>query len=234
MENTLNTTPITEIDESNQPVEEEVEWEVGEEDIKDAKISLMIMIIGKLWTRRNVNPNALMATIKNVRHPHHGLEAKSLGHNKFSFQFFHWRDKKHILHKQPWHFERHALCLCEIEGDALSSEVNPHHIPMWVRLYDLPFKGRSNIANAKTLCNKIGKFISMEDETDNSLNKFLRVRLEIDVEKPLKDTINIKVRGGTSKTIMVKYKKMPLVCFICGMLGHGDKDCPEHDVVVHG
>lgn len=99
---------------------------------------------------------------------------------------------------------------------------------MWVRLYDLHFKGRSNLTNIKALSEKICSFISMEEGERNDINKSVRVRLRIDVVKSLKDKVNIKLRGGDVKPVVIKYEKMPLVCFICRMMGHGDKDFPDH------
>lgn len=133
--------------------EEAIKWDLDEEDNEDAKLSLII--IGKVWSKRNINANALMTTKKNVWNPSNGMEAKVIGKNKFSFQFYHWRDKYRVLKNQPWHFDMYPICLHDVRGDEIPSEINPQTLPMWVRLYDLPFRGRSNEGNIKNLCNKL-------------------------------------------------------------------------------
>lgn len=50
----------------------------------------------------------------------------------------------------------------------------------------------------------------------------------IDVRKPLKEEIKIKVKGGDHAKIMVKYERIPLFCYICGVIGHGNKGCDYH------
>ncbi|CAO2832292.1 unnamed protein product [Amaranthus hypochondriacus] len=55
----------------------------------------------------------------------------------------------------------------------------------------------------------------------------MRIRVLIDVRKPLKEHINLKMRGGCSNRVSVKYEKIPLFCFHCGKLGHGTKDCED-------
>ncbi|KAL2943621.1 hypothetical protein RDABS01_031969, partial [Bienertia sinuspersici] len=41
----------------------------------------------------------------------------------------------------------------------------------------------------------------------------------------LKDQINLKVRGGEALKVQVKYEWLPLLCVVCGCIGHNDKDC---------
>lgn len=83
--------------------DDDVEWEdeVGEEE----EHKLALGLIGRLWTERNVNPNAFMNTIKSLWALKHGLEISLIGKNKFQFQFHHWRDKRKVVDGQPWHFD---------------------------------------------------------------------------------------------------------------------------------
>ncbi|KAL2900831.1 RNA-binding protein lark [Bienertia sinuspersici] len=99
------------------------------------------------------------------------MEARQIETNTFSFQFFHWKDKQRVIEDQPWHFNKHALCL------------------------------------------------------NLDIERSLRIRILLDVRKPLKDHINLKVRGGKVLKVQVKYERFPLLCFVCGCIGHNDKEC---------
>lgn len=44
---------------------------------------------------------------------------------------------------------------------------------------------------------------------------------------PLKNKVDLKVKNG-SLEVPIKYEKLPVFCYICGMLGHGEKDCDEN------
>ena len=60
------------------------------------------------------------------------------------------------------------------------------------------------------------------------LGTFIRVRVIIDISKPLKRILNVRL--GTGKelvTILLKYEHLPELCFHCGLLGHPLKECPE-------
>ena len=53
------------------------------------------------------------------------------------------------------------------------------------------------------------------------------MRINIDVRKQLTTRIKVKLRGGIEERFDVKYERPPLLCFFCGKLGHGVKDCAE-------
>uniref|UniRef100_A0A803L9B5 CCHC-type domain-containing protein n=1 Tax=Chenopodium quinoa TaxID=63459 RepID=A0A803L9B5_CHEQI len=58
------------------------------------------------------------------------------------------------------------------------------------------------------------------------INKSLRMKILVDVEKPLMSKVEIKTGRGSIE-VPVKYEKLPVFCYVCGMLGHGEKDCDD-------
>lgn len=205
--------------------EEEVIWE---DDIgKDEANRLALGLICKIWTSRMVNPNAFISTINGIWALKHGLEISNIGKNLYQLQFHHWRDKNKVVDGQPWHFDHHALIMGDIGDLEKPSEADLYWLLVWVRFYDIPFKGRQNESNALILGNKVGQFVAHDKRETSGLEKSLRIRVLIDVRKPLKKSINLKMRGGVSTRVTVKYERIPLFCYFCGRLGHGTKDCDE-------
>lgn len=47
----------------------------------------------------------------------------------------------------------------------------------------------------------------------------------MDVKDPIKTHINLQVREGNMSKANIKYEKLMNICFSCGQLGHGSKDC---------
>lgn len=206
--------------------EDGVVWEddVGEEEEK----KLALGLIGRIWTKRTVNPNAFMSTIKNIWALKHGIKTSNIGKNKYLFQFHHWRDKRKVVEGQPWHFDHYAILLGELGEIEKPSEAVLFRLPIWVRFYDVPFKGRYNEGNAMILGNKVGEFLMHDKREMLGMEKSMRIRVLLDVRKPLKKLINLKMRGGFSNRISVKYESLSLFCFFCGRLAHGTKDCDDH------
>lgn len=98
---------------------------------------------------------------------------------------------------------------------------------MWVRVYNLPFKGRLNINNIEAIRNKIGSFVKIDNSGSVGIDKSLRMRVILDVRKPLTKQVKVKIRGGEEGFYDVKYEKPPLYCYYCGRMGHGIMDCGE-------
>lgn len=80
--------------------------------------------------------------------------------------------------------------------------------------------------------NYIGKFVASTPSNfvgvwrDN-----LRVRVTIDVNKPLKRKMKIRSAGGEWFWISFKYENVPIFCFICGVMGHSNKFCSSLFVI---
>lgn len=54
---------------------------------------------------------------------------------------------------------------------------------------------------------------------------YMRIRVELDVSKPLKRKENIKLANGLSKSMDFKYERLHLFYFICGMIDHTESFC---------
>ena len=56
--------------------------------------------------------------------------------------------------------------------------------------------------------------------------RHLRIRVSIDLLKPLKRGITIHL-NGKSHWVTFKYEKLPMFCFNCGRIIHGEKGCTK-------
>ncbi|KAL2923432.1 hypothetical protein RDABS01_014923 [Bienertia sinuspersici] len=97
--------------------------------------------------------------------------------------------------------------------------------PFWVRIYNLPFNCRSN-AETKSIATKLGEVLEMEEDV-LGLENFCRVKVMVDVTKPLRRSQRVKNKEERVITVNYKYKRLPFFCFICGVIGYGEKDCPN-------
>lgn len=67
------------------------------------------------------------------------------------------------------------------------------------------------------------------DEDGQCLGETLRVRITIDIRKPLRRGVLLKVGSmADEKWIPITYEKLPDFCYGCGKLGHVVKECDVH------
>lgn len=76
--------------------------------------------------------------------------------------------------------------------------------------------------------NYIGKFI--ESDTNNFVgvwHEYLRIRVSIPLDIPIKRRMKLKKSAENWCWVNFKYEAIPTFCFICGMIGHGEKFCEK-------
>ncbi|KAL0007003.1 hypothetical protein SO802_008505 [Lithocarpus litseifolius] len=71
----------------------------------------------------------------------------------------------------------------------------------------------------------IGNVIPSEHTKEMVGRDFLRVRVEIDVSKPLCRGRKIAINANEFIWVAFKYEKLPNFCYWCGRVSHADKEC---------
>ena len=54
----------------------------------------------------------------------------------------------------------------------------------------------------------------------------MRVRVQIDITKPLCRGQKITMADNTERCVAFQYERLPNFCYWCGKVSHGEKDCP--------
>ena len=86
--------------------------------------------------------------------------------------------------------------------------------------------GFHSVKILQNIGNYIGTFLVANDTNFTGTRKpFLHIRVEMDVERPLKRRMMIKSPDSNWFWIEFLYEKLPTLCFICGCLGNLDHKC---------
>ena len=101
-------------------------------------------------------------------------------------------------------------------------------------MYNLPV-GFMSGKILKDIGNYIGVFVESDENNLISIwRNYMRIRVTIDVRKPLKRRMKLKKAGDDWLWIDFKYERLHIFCFICGLLGHTEKQCPNLYEFPHG
>lgn len=103
--------------------------------------------------------------------------------------------------------------------------VKLNEIDIWVQIYDIS-RGFISENILKNVGDSIGKFVKSDTSNFDGLWKsFVRIQVIMNIDKPLKRRMKIKREGDTWCWINFKYGRLSTFCFVCGLLGHTEKEC---------
>jgi len=211
--------------------EDEEQGIVLEENLEELKAEARWTVLAKVSSPKAFSHAAFIANMKYAWGLAKEASFKAIEENLFVIQFSCLGDWRKVMDEGPWIFRGHAVLLEEYDGVTKPSKVEFKTLSIWARVYDLPTGFRTeNIG--RQLGNKIGKFLKMDlDEEFSGWRDFLRIRVKLDVEKPLTRVVFISVGAGKCEPFRVKYEKLPKFCAVCGLLGHVETECGDgvHD-----
>lgn len=94
---------------------------------------------------------------------------------------------------------------------------------------DVPLNKRTK-SMAMSLAEKMGSFVEFDESDPIGWSKFMRVRVDVRLDKPLRRGAYIATSNG-SKWVKFKYEKLMDICYACGKLGHNYQQCIKYDDV---
>lgn len=157
--------------------------------------------------------------------PKKGMEIYDLGGHRYLFVFLSCIRFTEGHGWGPWTLEQSLLLYHKLEGNENAHLVKLNKMKIWVQVYDL-LSGMLSNKILESIGNYVGTFIKSDPQNLNgSWKLFSRIIVAMDVEKPIIRRMRIKREGGEWTWINFKYERLSNFCFLCGLMGHSDRDC---------
>nr|POE86154.1 uncharacterized protein CFP56_07261 [Quercus suber] len=186
-----------------------------------------LSLFGQLLANRNQNLRALKNTLRMAWKMGSDLQIVDVGNSIMQFKFRSEYQLKWVEQNGPWNFENNLLLLCRWRRGLSATNINFTHSPFWVQIWGLPFELMSDEVG-RELGNNIGKFIEVDQQARQSDQvKFMRIRVELQLDKPLRRGGKVASLEGDKFWVNFKYERLPTFCFQCGNLGHDEKHCKD-------
>lgn len=132
---------------------------------------------------------------------------------------------KKVMWRSPWAFDRNLVILCPIGKGEDPSEVDLNLCDFHVRVSALPAMSQLQ-GIARIVGDALGRFVKLvEDEIKGCITTKMRIRVTIDITKPLLRCMNIAGPRKQLVQIRFAYERLPNFCYFYGVLGHLVKDC---------
>ncbi|KAL5865350.1 hypothetical protein ACOSQ3_002864 [Xanthoceras sorbifolium] len=197
---------------------------------EDGLRKISLCLVGKLVTSKLTNREAFRSLIAKIWRTTQAVEVENVKENVYAFHFQNMMDRRRVLLGGPWNFDNALLVLEVPTGYGDFSEMKFRWAEFWVQVHNVPL-----VCMTRNVGLFLGKHIGQVKEIDvgasgDCLGKFLRIRVAIDILKPLKRVLRVKLEGMMEeKTLLLKYERLLEYCFCCGLLGHRFRECPGEE-----
>ena len=167
---------------------------------------------------------AVGRTFKPLWRSQNGFKISNEGGHKVLFVFDKEEEVERILSSRPWSFDKSLVVLQRYERHVALDDLNFDKVSFWVQVHNIPISYRTRSV-AEDICEAIGVVDRSPDTSECECGNYIRVRVTIDVFQPLCRGRIIKLEDNDKVWVTFKYERLPNICYWCGCLDHGDKEC---------
>ncbi|KAF7150653.1 hypothetical protein RHSIM_Rhsim02G0038900 [Rhododendron simsii] len=198
---------------------------IADEVCKQAVEACSFSLVGKLLTSKKFNVTVMKDSLRRAWGSPENLHIVEVGDNLFHFRFDSETNLRKVLNGGPWNFDNYLLVLQEWESGMKAEQVSFQLVPFWVQLWGLPFEFVNPVIG-EIIGKRIGSFFSVDNRAVmGERGRFIRVRVGVPVDKPLKRGGFIALGNGTKFWVDYKFERLNRFCYYCGSLLHEHGNC---------
>ena len=200
------------------------EHEIEQVDLDVVEVTEGWVLAGKFLSKRRINLEAVVKALKPTWKTTENFEIQDVGDNTTLFLFQNEEDMNRVLWASPWSFDKYLLVLQKLgKGDFVSS-LSFDKTSFWIQIHGLPLRMQTTKV-AKKITDSMGVIKKVDvGPMGFSVGKYLRLRLTIDISKPLCRGRVVRMGGNEKGWVDFPYKRLPIFCYWCGKLDHDDRD----------
>ncbi|XP_075661571.1 uncharacterized protein LOC142631309 [Castanea sativa] len=171
------------------------------------------------------NKEAFKSTIQQLWRGSQQVTIKDVRNNIFTAIFETEEHMNDILDRSMWSFDKRLVMVKRFTNDASLENVSIQRSLFWIRVFNIPIKSM-NATVGRYIANEIGVPLLVDaPKSGLAWGPFLRIRVDIDITKPLMRGKMLQVEGMEEGWVHFKYKRLPIYCYWCGILGHEEREC---------
>jgi hypothetical protein len=122
-----------------------------------------------------------------------------------------------------WLFRQSVVSIEQYDGFSLPETIDLNFFSTWIQIRKVPMGYRQDATIKNLTEKKVGKIIESQLDVKGAGN-FIRVKVRLDVRKPLARFVSI-ITEGNMEVYPIKFEKMPRFCGACGYVGRTHLEC---------
>ncbi len=137
------------------------------------------------------------------------------------FAFEEESDLERVVHSESWSYDKHLVTFQRVEADTSIAEMDCRWCSFWVQIHNLPVC-RMNHDYAKVLGGVLGLVEQVaESEEERGREGCMRIRVKMDISKPLCRGRKARLSAGNETWIAFRYERLPnsVIGVACSRMG---------------
>ena len=185
-------------------------------------------LLGELISSKVIGFNSVKDVVLKAWRPTCALEVKRLGGNVYLFNFQHKADLHKAFLRRPWSIRGGHLILKKWSSELTWLEIDFSLSSFWVQVHSLPRLWKSE-DNLKAIGRKLEVVleVNFNGKGGGEWRRFTRVRVGLDISKPLILGFFLPRPNLKDLWISLKYEMLADICYNCGIIGHEESKCVE-------
>ncbi|KAF2306458.1 hypothetical protein GH714_018447 [Hevea brasiliensis] len=153
--------------------------------------------------------------------------------NCFLITFNHERDKRKVIDGVPWSVNDSLMALKPWPPHLKAEELEFLTTPFGIQVHGLLLH-RMTKSNAQLIGNLFAGLIEVDfaSTPDASVGSCMRLRVEVNINKPLLERFTSKKENGQLERIRFKFERLLEFCYMGGLVGHQINVCPNISQVI--
>ncbi|GMJ10454.1 hypothetical protein HRI_004714500 [Hibiscus trionum] len=191
-----------------------------------------LALVGKIIADKPLSKGGVQGVFRRVWGEWRDFTITELSENTYLFTFKEARAAEQILEEGPWSVMGYCICLHRWQPGLTLEELDFSQVPYWVQVHGLSLDQMSP-KNAKKVGDQIGRVLEIEDPiSSHGIRRgFFRIRVLIDVSKPLPSGFWASRAGKSNIWVSFKYEHLADFCYKCGCVGHVEAHCVKDTVM---
>ncbi|KAL0753890.1 hypothetical protein Bca101_091558 [Brassica carinata] len=205
-------------------LEEDVPVTLTEDEDYSAAIRNGRSLIGRLLNPECQNMARMLRTMPKIWKIYERVRGIALSKESFQFIFDLETDMQTVMKHGFWTFDDWGMVMDRWMEYPLTDFLQKASV--WIRLHKLPVNYLT-LKTIRAVSNPIGHVKDIEfDPTKPHLQEYVRVRVIMDLQQPVRDSKLVNLPNGGSTTVDVEYERVRKKCFHCFRLSHEKQRCP--------
>lgn len=142
------------------------------------------ILAAKFLKKRALSVEAVIKTFSLLWRSVRGFEVRRARDHVLLFMFDNKEEAEKIINNAPWSLDKHLVVMQWYDRGVPIRALSFDMIPVWVQVHDILVRFL-NRKVAADLCDVVGSVCNIDDVTQMDGGSFMRVRVLIDINKPL-------------------------------------------------